>query len=368
MRVAVLGAGRMGRRRAELLARNPAVKELVIGTRTRPPGEELAASLGARAASLGARAASLEEALGARPDAVVVAASTAAHPDLLRAALELRVPVLCEKPLSATLAASVAIASEADRLGVPVQVGYHRRFDPAFAAARSAVLSGRLGTLYSVSSVSYDHLPPGAEFSATSGGIWRDLHVHDFDLLRWLTGLEILSVSAVQGIRADERLAAYPDADTTAAVGMLEGGALLSVRGARHDPRGQDVRVELLGSGDSLAAGLDTRTPLGVLGADAQPFAGPAYSDFLERFAPAFAAETAAFVELASGRGPNPCPPSEDIAALQVALACMRSVESGAAEIVEGTGELAAEVAGGELSELGIADGTDEEEEEEHPR
>jgi len=332
MRVAVLGAGRMGRRRAELLARNPVVEEIVVGNRTRERGEELAASVGGRAASF-------EGALGAHPDAVVVAASTTAHSELLGAALELGVPIFCEKPLTAALETSLAIASEAARLGVPVQVGYHRRFDPGFAEARRTVESGRLGTLYSATSVSYDHMLPAAEFLAGSGGIWRDLHVHDFDLLRWITGLEIVSVFAVQSVRADERLEAYGDADTTAAVGVFEGGAVLSVRGARHDPRGQDVRVELLGSADSVVAGLDSRTPLRALGASEQAlFTKSAYDDFLERFEPAFAAETAAFVELATGRRSNPCPPSEDIAALRVALACARSAETSTLQIVERTG------------------------------
>lgn len=329
MRVAVLGAGRMGRRRAELLALSPVVEEIIIGNRTRERGEELAASVGGRAASF-------EDALGAYPDAVVVAASTAAHNDLLGAALELRVPVFCEKPLTAALETSLVIASEADRLGVPVQVGYHRRFDPGFAEARRTVESGRLGTLYSATSVSYDHTLPDTEFLAGSGGIWKDLHVHDFDLLRWITGLEIVSVFAVQGVRADERFEAYGDADTTMAVGVFGGGAVMSVRGARHDPRGQDVRVELLGSADSVIAGLDTHTPLRALGATGQPFfTRSAYGDFLERFEPAFAAETAAFVELATGRRSNPCPPSEDIAALRVALACARSVETSTLQVVE---------------------------------
>ncbi len=331
MRVAVLGAGRMGRRRAELLAGNPVVQEIVIGNRTRERAEELAASVGGRADSF-------EGALGAHPDAVVVAASTAAHDELLGAALELRVPVFCEKPLTAALETSLAIASEATRLGVPVQVGYHRRFDPGFAEARRTVESGRLGTLYSATSVSYDHTLPGSEFLAGSGGIWKDLHVHDFDLLRWITGLEVVSVFAVQGVRADERFEAYGDADTTAAVGVFEGGAVLSVRGARHDPRGQDVRVELLGSADSVVAGLDSRTPLRALGATEEPWStDSAYGDFLERFEAAFAAETAAFVELATGRRSNPCPPSEDIAALRIALACVRSVETSTMQVVERT-------------------------------
>jgi len=328
VRVAVLGAGRMGRRRAELLARDPVVKEIVIGNRTRQPAEDLAASV------LG-RATSLDGALGSRPDAVVVTVGTAGHADLLTAAIGLGVPVFCEKPLTTDLATSLSIAATADRRGVPIQVGYHRRFDPGFAAARQAVASGRLGALYSAASVSFDHHLPRPEFLAGSGGIWKDLHVHDFDLLRWVTGLEIVSVSAVGSVRAEEGFRAYGDADTTAAVGMLEGGALVTVRGSRHDPRGQDVRLELLGSGDSVVAGLDRRSAFRALGGGVGLFDGSTYDDFLERFADAFEAETAAFVELASGNRSNPCPPSEDVAAFRVAVACERSVASGTMQEVE---------------------------------
>lgn len=332
MRVAVLGAGRMGRRRAELLARDPAVKEIVIGNRTRRLGDDLARSIRARSTSI-------DGALASDPDAVVVTVGTGAHAELLRSALELGVPVFCEKPLTTELATSLAIAAEADRRGVPIQVGYHRRFDPGFAAARHAVVSGQLGSLYSAASISFDHHLPSPEFLAGSGGIWKDLHVHDFDLLRWVTGREIVAIFAVGAVRADPGFETFGDSDTTVAAGVMEGGALVTVRGARHDPKGQDVRLELLGSNDSIAAGFDRRSPLRALGDGDGLFDRASYDDFLERFTPAFAAETAAFVELAAGRRSNPCPPSEDIAALRVAVACGRSAATGTMEPVELAGE-----------------------------
>lgn len=318
MRVAILGAGRMGRRRAELMAKNPVVKEIVIGARTRHLADDLAGAVRGRSTSL-------EGALDSHPDAVVVTAATVAHADLLFAALEIGVPVFCEKPLTAALATSLSVANEAERRGVPIQVGYHRRFDPCFLVARQAVASGGMGDLYSATSVSFDHYLPPPGFLDGSGGVWKDLHVHDFDLLRWVTGLEILSVFAIGSVRADEEFRSYGDADTTAVIGVLQGGVLMTVRGSRHDPRGQDVRLELLGSNDSVVAGLDARAPLRSLGGGAWPSDEPAYDDFLERFSSAFEAETAAFVELASGHRPNPCPPSEDIAAFRVAVACERS-------------------------------------------
>lgn len=244
-------------------------------------------------------------------------------------------PIFCEQPLTGELEASELIAAEARRRGVPIRVGCHRRFDPGFVAAREAMASGQMGTLYAATSLSFDHHLPRPELLADSGGVWRDLHVKDFDLLRWVTGLEVVSVCALGSVRADEGFRACGDADTTSVSGVMEEGVLMTVRGVRHDPRGQDVRLELLGSSDSIAAGFDRRAPLHGVGPGGSVFDGPAYDDFLDRFGPAFAAETAAFVMVASGGRAKPCPPSEDLAAFRVALACERSVASGSVQMVE---------------------------------
>jgi myo-inositol 2-dehydrogenase / D-chiro-inositol 1-dehydrogenase len=324
MRVAVLGAGRMGRWRAELLARSPDVREIVIGNRSRSNAEKIATKIGGQAVSL-------EEALDCRPDAVVVTVATKSHPELVGAALELEVPVFCEKPLTGDLAASEALVAEVDRRRVVVQMGYHRRFDPEFVGVREAVLAGDVGRLYSLSVVSHDHRLPPTGFIEGSGGTFRDLHVHDFDLARWVTGLEVETICAAASVRADDTFRQFGDVDITAMMATLTGGVLVTVR-ARHNARGHDVRLEVHGSRDSIAAGLDRRTPLRTLGTADRLFCSPAYDDFLDRFERAFAAETAAFIDVVAGRRENPCPPGEDLAAFRAVLACERSVSSGTFE------------------------------------
>jgi myo-inositol 2-dehydrogenase/D-chiro-inositol 1-dehydrogenase len=317
MRIAILGTGRMGVMRARLLAADPSVAEVVLA------GGD-AARTAAVAAGCGATAATVEEALGASPDAVVVASATDRHAEQLQACLALGVPVLCEKPIALTVADTAASVAALREAGVPVQVGFQRRFDAGFLAIRDAVTAGRVGTVYALRLTSRDATPAEEHYIPGSGGIFRDMHVHDFDLARWITGREVVSAYAAGAVRGFERFARHGDVDTTAIVLRLDDGTLVTIDGARHDPRGYDVRMEVLGSQDALSAGLDDRTPLA--GA-----AGPAWQTFPERFAAAFAAETAAFLAFARDGGDSPCPPEAALEALRVAVACDRSRAEGRA-------------------------------------
>lgn len=311
MRVAVLGTGRMGELRAQLL--RPHAEVVLAGgdpDRTRRVAD-----------AAGARAASVPEALAGRPDAVVIASATERHPEHIRAAAELGVPVLCEKPLALTMdAAREAVDALA---GVPVQIGFQRRFDPGLRAVREA----DVGTVYSIritdrdASVSPEHFIPG------SGGMFRDMHVHDFDIARWLTGHEVARVYATGAVRKHERYARHGDIDTAAILLTMDDGVPVTIDGTRHDPRGQDIRVEIAGSGDVVAAGFSDRTPL--RGLDGWTPGDVGWESSWDRFADAFAAETDAFLRLVKEGGESPCSPRDALAALEVAVACDRSRATG---------------------------------------
>lgn len=322
MRVAVLGTGRMGRLRARLLAGHPEVDDVVLAG-----SERGRAQAGADAS--GARAATVEEALGEGPDAVVVASATAHHRAQLEACAALGVPVLCEKPIALSIEDTQAAVEMLAAAGVPVQIGFQRRFDPAFAAVREMARDGRLGTLYSLRLTARDADPPPEHYIPGSGGIFRDMHVHDFDLARWITGREAASVMATGAVRGFDRFARHGDADTTAAVLTMDDGTLAVVDGSRHDPRGYDVRLEVLGSRDAVVVGLDERTPLRRLGSDGAGTPAQPWGSFPERFAEAFAAETGAFVALVRDGGESRCPPETALEALCVAVACDRSRAEG---------------------------------------
>jgi myo-inositol 2-dehydrogenase/D-chiro-inositol 1-dehydrogenase len=326
MRVGVFGLGRMGARRAEFLAAHAAVDELVVANRAEARGREIAARLGAEWLPLAA-------ALEAPLDAAVVATSTATHADFLERLVHRGVPVLCEKPLAVTVEESRRLAQLVEHTGVPVQMGFQRRHDPAYRAARDAVASGALGTLYSLRLAAHDADPSPEDYIPTSGGIFRDMHVHDFDLVRWLTGEEIVQVFATGSVRAWERFARHDDVDTTAIALRTASGIPVVVTGARHDPLGYDSRAELFGSTDSISVGLTRHTPLrAVEGGSPEP---PVPVGFLDRFDDAFRIETETFVDVARRLAENPCAPADALAALRVAEACdlsrreQRAVELG---------------------------------------
>jgi myo-inositol 2-dehydrogenase / D-chiro-inositol 1-dehydrogenase len=322
VRVAVFGLGRMGVRRAELLAEHDAVDALIVANRDEARGRESARALGAEWMPL-------PDALEAELDAAVVATATATHGDFVERLVARGVPVLCEKPLAVTVAESRRLAELIGDNGVPVQMGFQRRHDPGYRAAREALASGAIGTLYSMRLAAHDADPSPEDYIPTSGGIFRDMHVHDFDLVRWLTGEEVVQVFATGSVRRWERFARHDDVDTTAIVLRTESGVPIAVTGARHDPLGYDSRAELFGSEDSLTVGLTPHSPLRAV-EGAAPEA-PTPKGFLDRFDDAFRAETDVFLDVARSRMDNPCVPSDALHALRIAEACDVSRREGRA-------------------------------------
>ncbi len=318
MRVMVIGAGRMGSIRVEDLAADPRVDEVLVANRSEGRATDLAARFDATPVPWSA-------ATETEADATVVAVGTDAHGDLLDVVLRQGRPVLCEKPIALTLADTVrAIAVAADH-GTPLQIGFQRRFDPGITAVHDAIRDGSVGTLYSMTMTAHDHTPSPREFISGSGGIFRDMHVHDFDLIRWLTESEVETVYATKAVRSQLQYAEFDDADVTAIHAVTASGVQVTITGARHDALGHDVRMEVHGSLDALSAGLDPRTPLHCLGAGL-PINDDPYTGFVDRFRDAFRHETSAFVTLALGQSPNPCPPDSALESLRIAIACEQSV------------------------------------------
>ncbi|WP_131763754.1 Gfo/Idh/MocA family protein, partial [Actinomadura fibrosa] len=267
-------------------------------------------------------------------DALVVAAATDAHAGLVERAVAAEIPVFCEKPLASDVAGTFQILAAAEVAKVPVQVGFQRRFDAGNAAARDALASGRLGWLHTVRSCSFDPAPPPAAYVPSSGGLFRDCLIHDLDLVRFVTGREVVRVMASGANRGDDFFREYGDVDTGSALLVLDDGTLGVVSATRYNAAGYDARLELFGSKDSIVAGLDERTPVTALperGGPAERGAGPrgAYSGFMERFADAYDAELRAFVDVVAGRRGNPCPPEEALEAFYLAEACELSLREG---------------------------------------
>jgi myo-inositol 2-dehydrogenase/D-chiro-inositol 1-dehydrogenase len=318
VRIAVIGAGRMGAIRAEDLQADARVDEVLIANRHEGRAAELAARLGASHLPW-------SQAARVDVDGTVVAVATDMHATLLPAVIDGCRPVLCEKPIALTLAATQEVIDRARARGTTLQVGFQRRYDPGIRMVHARM--PELGSVYSLSLISHDVSPSGREFISGSGGIFRDLHVHDFDLVRWLTGEEVDQVFATKAVRAHPDYADFDDADVTAIHAVTTGGVQVVVRGARHDALGHDVRLEAHGSADSVTAGLTSRTPLrpldGQIRINEEPYLG-----FVDRFREAFREETRAFVDLVVDGGPNPCPPEAALESLRIAIACEESVRS----------------------------------------
>jgi myo-inositol 2-dehydrogenase / D-chiro-inositol 1-dehydrogenase len=317
VRIGLIGLGRIGAFHARTLAGLDAVDALVVADALPAVTAGVAAEVGAEPAG------SAEELLAAGVDGVVIAAATEAHPALLRAAVDAGLPVFCEKPLAAGLddARSVAAAVR----GAPVQIGYPRRFDPAFLAVRAAVAAGELGRVHTVRSTTLDPAPPPRGYLAGSGGLLRDCTVHDLDAVRWVTGQDVAEVYAAGSDRGDPVFGELGDVDAAALVLTMADGSLALVSNSRYNARGYDVRLEVHGAVDSRAAGLDDGLPLRPVGPGALAPAGPPHAFFIDRLASAFRAELAAFTELVAGTRPSPCTVDD---ALAVAVAAEAAVVS----------------------------------------
>lgn len=335
VRVAVLGAGRLGSFRARILSELPAVDEVIIGNRTVERAEEVAREVGGTAGTI-------DEAIEARPDAVFVSLATELHAEALHRCIDAELPIFCEKPIALTLPETAGVIEHAERAGSLIQVAFQRRLDPDYLRAYREIRDGTIGTLYSIRITAHDAELAPEEFIASSGGTYRDLHVHDFDLARWLTGLEVERVYAVGSVRGFDRYARYGDVDNTAILMNMSDGLPVLITGTRHNPRGQDFRLEVFGSEDSVSVGQNSLSqPRSVEPDTPAPKKGP-YRDFIERFGESLRQETRAFIEVMRGERENPSPPAGAMEALRVAVACEVSRKEGrpvrVAEIVDDPG------------------------------
>lgn len=316
MRIGLIGTGRIGSFHADVLSRHHDVASLVVADTDPARAAQVAGRTGASVAP------TPEEVFTAGVDAVVIASATSSHADLIARAARAGLPAFCEKPIALDLPGTLGALRAVESAGTTLQLGFMRRFDAGYAAARDLVRAGALGRLHTVRAITSDPEPPPAAYLPLSGGLYRDCLVHDFDILRWVTGREVAEVYATGSDAGPAMFREAGDVDTAAVVLTLDDGTLATATATRCNGAGYDVRMELAGTADQFAVGLDDRTPL----TSTEP-KGPARSEnpwpgFLERFAPAYEAELDAFVEVVSGRLANPCDGREALQALRVAEAC----------------------------------------------
>ena len=283
------------------------------------------------AAGLGAEfVPSVSELLASGIDGLLIATGTATHPDLIKAGVDAGIPVFCEKPVGVNVEESLPVLDYIREKGGIVQIGHQRRFDAGYLEAKRAYDAGELGWIHSLRANTCDMSPPPVEFLATSGGLFRDCSVHDFDILRWITGRDIVEVYSKGSNNGDPAIGEVGDVDTALALVTFDDGTVGTVSATRYNGAGHDVRLEIQGSKASLLVGLDEQAALRSAEPGITFPSGTPHLTFAERFEAAYVRELQAFVELIQGLRPNPCTPEDAVAASKVADAAQESLLTGA--------------------------------------
>ena len=324
--IAVIGAGRIGQIHAANIAAHTGLRLACVADASDAAAARLADRHGARAAEA--------EAVLADPGiaGVVVASPTDTHVDFTLRAAEAGKAVLCEKPLDLDLARARATAERLDALEARVLLGFNRRFDPNFAALRARMQDGAIGPLETLHLISHDPAPPPASYLASSGGIFKDMVIHDFDMACWLLGEAPASVFASAACLIAPDIAAAGDADTAKTILRTDDGRMCMISSSRRSGYGYDQRIEAFGARGMIRARNVHETTLETWGETGKN-TDRLQNFFLDRYSEAYVREMAHFAEVLDG-----APPAVDhhdgVAALALAEAAARSMRSGRMESV----------------------------------
>jgi myo-inositol 2-dehydrogenase/D-chiro-inositol 1-dehydrogenase len=320
IRIGVLGAGRIGRLHARLIARE--VPGLALGALfdvDAGAATDVARDLGVEVAR------SADELMASRAtDAIAICTSTDTHVDLLVSAAETGKPVFLEKPLSLDLEAVDRALAAVEQAGCYLQLGFNRRFDPGHASVRAAIVAGDVGELHLLRISSRDPGPPPLDYIRVSGGIFLDMTVHDFDMARFLTGSEVEEVYAVGAVRVDEEIGAAGDLDTVVITMRHADRTLTTIDNSRRAAYGFDQRLEAFGSA-GMAVSANPLRHMGSVTTRAGTRTEPLPHFFLERYVPSYVAQWAAFEEAVRTGSPPPVTGRDGRAALVLGLAARRS-------------------------------------------
>ena len=321
LKIGLLGAGRIASVHAAAISQHPQSKLVAISDFYPEVADKLARQFNAVMRT--------NEDIIADPeiDAVLIATPTDTHSDLIEAATAAGKAVLCEKPVDLSLERARACLRNSAPSDVPVMVGFNRRFDPNFAALKASLEAGDIGKAELLSITSFDPAPPPVSYIKTSGGLFRDMMIHDFDMANFIMGEAPVSVMATASCVVDPEIGAAGDVDTAVVTLSYADGRIAVIKNSRRAAYGYDQRVELLGAQGLLQAQnmlentVVKSTDKGVTGAK------PTYF-FLERYMAAYAAEWASFVDAVTNGMALPVTLSDGIDALVMAEAATRSAQS----------------------------------------
>jgi len=324
LRFALLGAGRIGKVHAKAVASNPDARLVAVADAMPKAAKDLAASSGAEVRTID------EIEKSSDIDAVVICTPTDTHADLIERFTKAGKAVFCEKPIDLDAKRVKKCLATVEKAGGTLMVGFNRRFDPHFAAVRKAIDDGAIGTVEQVVITSRDPGPPPLDYIGRSGGIFRDMTIHDFDMARFLLGEEPKTVMASASVLVDKKIGAAGDFDSVSVILTTASGKQCVISNSRRATYGYDQRIEVHGSKGMVAA--ENQRPVSIELATEKGYTRPPLHDFfMTRYTEAYAAEISAFVA-AIKAGKKAAPSGDDgLKALVLADAAVKSVKDGKA-------------------------------------
>jgi len=321
-RFVVLGAGRIGTMHAHMLARKVGGASLVgVFDVVAANAERVGDDFGCEVAT------SLEEALAIDADAVAICTSTDTHVDVMVAAAQAGRAIFCEKPISLDLAEVDRGLAAVEAAGVPLQIGFNRRFDPGHKAVADAVTHGAIGDVHLCQITSRDPAPPPLEYIAVSGGLFNDMMIHDFDMARFVTGTDVVEVFARGAVLVDPAIGEAGDIDTAVVVLTHENGAITTINNSRQAVYGYDQRVEVFGSGGMAQSDNvhEFNATIATEGGYRRP---PLENFFLERYERSYLDQWATVVDMVNG-APPAVSGADGRAPLLIGKAALKSMQEG---------------------------------------
>ncbi|MCJ7997318.1 inositol 2-dehydrogenase [Rhizobium cremeum] len=317
-KLALLGAGRIGKVHAQAIASDSRAKLVAVVDAVAEAAQAIADQAGCKVSTIDAVLADPEV------DAVVICTPTNTHADLIERFAKAGKAIFCEKPIDLDVARAKACLEVVRQTGARVMLGFNRRFDPHFRAVRKAIDDGAIGKVEMVTITSRDPGPPPASYIKVSGGIFRDMTIHDFDMARFLLGEEIVSVTAFGSVLVDPEIGKLGDYDSASIILTTASGRQAMISNSRRASYGYDQRIEVHGSLGAVSA--ENQRPVSIEIATGNGYTRPPLHDFfMTRYTAAYAAEISAFID-SIVEGTPPSPSAEDgLIALQLADAALRS-------------------------------------------
>lgn len=335
VRFAVLGAGRIGQVHAGAITTVPGAELVAVADVAQAAAEAVSARYGCEARSV-------EEIKAAGDiDAVIICTPTDTHADLIESFVRAGKAVFCEKPVDLDVARARQVIATVEAEGGTLMVGFQRRFDPDFRALKAAIDAGRIGEVEMITLTSRDPGAPPHEYISRSGGIFRDMTIHDFDVARWLLGEEVETVMAQASVLTDPEIGKLGDYDSVNVILRTASGKQCTITNTRRATYGYDQRIEVHGSKGSVSAMNHREANIELANGEGYT-RPPLLNFFMSRYTAAYAAEIAAFVEaLEAGRG-TPTTGMDGLRALELAEAALQSAQSGRAVALEALRDAAA--------------------------